>query len=109
MKTLTRCAWPQIAAENNYTPVVATIATDDKGQALNINADTAAGEVGMKTGIECFDQVLDCVQGTLENKPFFSRHWAISVHTSPLLRYVAHLFESLKSCSRRSGTASYLR
>jgi len=35
----------QLAAENNYTPVVATIATDDKGQALNINADTAAGEV----------------------------------------------------------------
>lgn len=35
----------QIAAENNYVPVVATIATDDKGQALNINADTAAGEV----------------------------------------------------------------
>jgi hypothetical protein len=36
---------PQIAAENGYTPVVATIATDDQGQALNINADTAAGEV----------------------------------------------------------------
>jgi len=35
----------KIAAENNYTPVVATIATDDKGQALNINADTAAGEI----------------------------------------------------------------
>ncbi len=31
---------------DGYTPVVATIATDDDGQALNINADTAAGEVG---------------------------------------------------------------
>lgn len=30
----------------NYIPVVATIATDsESGQALNINADTAAGEV----------------------------------------------------------------
>ncbi len=38
-------ACAQIAVENGYTPVVATIATDDKGQALNINADTAAGEV----------------------------------------------------------------
>lgn len=35
-----------MAVENGYTPVVATIATDEKGQALNINADTAAGEVG---------------------------------------------------------------
>jgi acetylglutamate kinase len=32
-------------SRNGFIPVVATIATDDKGQALNINADTAAGEV----------------------------------------------------------------
>lgn len=32
--------------KENYIPVVATIATDsESGQALNINADTAAGEV----------------------------------------------------------------
>lgn len=37
----------QVAAENGYTPVVATIATDNKGQALNINADIAAGEVSV--------------------------------------------------------------
>ncbi len=30
---------------DGYTPVVATVATDEKGQALNVNADTAAGEV----------------------------------------------------------------
>jgi acetylglutamate kinase len=34
-----------MAVDNGYTPVVATIATDETGQALNINADTAAGEV----------------------------------------------------------------
>lgn len=35
----------QIAVQDGIIPVVATIATDDKGQALNINADTVAGEV----------------------------------------------------------------
>jgi acetylglutamate kinase len=31
---------------SGYIPVVATVATDENGQALNVNADTAAGEVG---------------------------------------------------------------
>jgi hypothetical protein len=31
--------------DSGYIPVVATVATDSKGQALNVNADTAAGEV----------------------------------------------------------------
>ena len=35
----------RMAVEAGFIPVVATIATDDKGNALNINADTAAGEV----------------------------------------------------------------
>ena len=35
----------KIAVEAGLIPVVATIATDETGQALNINADTAAGEV----------------------------------------------------------------
>jgi len=30
---------------SGYIPVVATVATDENGQALNVNADTAAGEV----------------------------------------------------------------
>lgn len=33
---------------SGYLPVVATVATDEHGQALNVNADTAAGEVGTK-------------------------------------------------------------
>lgn len=37
-----------VLVEDEYIPVVATIATDYSGQALNINADTAAGEVGMR-------------------------------------------------------------
>jgi acetylglutamate kinase len=32
---------------SGYIPVVATVATDENGQALNVNADTAAGEVRM--------------------------------------------------------------
>lgn len=31
--------------DSGYIPVVATVATDQNGQALNVNADTAAGEV----------------------------------------------------------------
>jgi acetylglutamate kinase len=31
---------------DGYIPVVATVAVDSSGQALNVNADTAAGEVG---------------------------------------------------------------
>ena len=38
--------------KEGYIPVVSTIATDETGQALNINADTAAGEVdGLRVGI----------------------------------------------------------
>jgi hypothetical protein len=32
---------------SGYIPVVATVATDENGQALNVNADTAAGEVSL--------------------------------------------------------------
>lgn len=31
---------------DGYTPVVASVAADEHGQALNVNADIAAGEVG---------------------------------------------------------------
>lgn len=37
---------------SGYIPVVATVATDETGQALNVNADTAAGEVRVGT-FEC--------------------------------------------------------
>lgn len=33
--------------KDGYIPVVATVACDDKSQTLNINADLAAGEVGI--------------------------------------------------------------
>lgn len=33
--------------ENGYLPVVASVAADSTGQALNVNADIAAGEVGI--------------------------------------------------------------
>lgn len=32
---------------DGYIPVVASVAADASGQALNVNADTAAGEVGV--------------------------------------------------------------
>ncbi len=36
---------------DGYIPVVASVASDGKGQGLNVNADTAAGEVsGMQAG-----------------------------------------------------------
>ena len=35
----------QTLVEDNYIPVVASVASDGNGQALNVNADTAAGEV----------------------------------------------------------------
>lgn len=40
---------------SGYIPVVATVATDETGQALNVNADTAAGEVST-AGQQAFRQ-----------------------------------------------------
>jgi acetylglutamate kinase len=42
---------------SGYIPVVATVATDENGQALNVNADTAAGEV-RSTSLLCLYVVL---------------------------------------------------
>ncbi len=38
--------------ENNYIPIVSSVATDEKGQAYNINADTVAGEIAAALGAE---------------------------------------------------------
>ena len=38
--------------ENNYIPVVSSVATDENGQAYNINADTVAGEIAAALGAE---------------------------------------------------------
>lgn len=37
---------PQTLVADDYIPVVASVASNGAGQALNVNADTAAGEVG---------------------------------------------------------------
>jgi acetylglutamate kinase len=38
--------------EDEFIPVVATVGTDEDGQAYNINADTVAGEVAVALGAE---------------------------------------------------------
>lgn len=42
----------KVLTENNYIPVISPIGVDDKGETLNLNADTVAGEVGGKVGAE---------------------------------------------------------
>lgn len=39
-------------SDNGYIPVISTVATDDNGQAYNINADTVAGEIAAALGAE---------------------------------------------------------
>ena len=51
----------------DHIPVVATVAADEEGQALNINADTAAGEIAAALGAEKLILMTD-VQGVLLNK-----------------------------------------
>lgn len=43
---------------SGYIPVVATVATDESGQALNVNADTAAGEVRTATHLTQFQNAI---------------------------------------------------
>ncbi|MGB8703131.1 MAG: acetylglutamate kinase [Thermosynechococcaceae cyanobacterium] len=38
--------------ENGYIPIVSSVATDETGQAFNINADTVAGEIAAALGAE---------------------------------------------------------
>lgn len=57
----------QTAVNQGYTPVVSTIATDESGQALNINADTAAGEIAAALKAEKLILMTD-VPGVLRDK-----------------------------------------
>ncbi|KAL6764872.1 acetylglutamate kinase [Haematococcus lacustris] len=57
----------KMAVDKGYTPVVATIATDERGQALNINADTAAGEIAAALQAEKLVLMTD-VPGVLRDK-----------------------------------------
>lgn len=52
---------------SGYIPVVATVATDESGQALNVNADTAAGEIAAALRAEKLILMTD-VPGVLRDK-----------------------------------------
>ena len=49
--------------DDGYIPVVASVASDDSGQALNVNADIAAGEV--RAG----SPALSCARALLQAHP----------------------------------------
>ncbi|KAJ1687616.1 hypothetical protein LUZ63_019006 [Rhynchospora breviuscula] len=52
---------------NGHIPVIASVAADQSGQAYNINADTAAGEIAAAVGAEKLILLTD-VPGILEDK-----------------------------------------
>ncbi len=55
------------AIDNGYIPVIATVATDDKGQTYNINADTAAARIAAALKAENLILMTDIV-GLLKDK-----------------------------------------
>lgn len=52
---------------SGYIPVVASVAADERGQALNVNADTAAGEIAAALSAEKLILMTD-VPGVLRDK-----------------------------------------
>ncbi|MFQ3679520.1 MAG: acetylglutamate kinase, partial [Pseudanabaenaceae cyanobacterium] len=52
---------------NGHIPVVSSVATDDTGQAYNINADTVAGELAAALGAEKLILLTD-IAGILRDK-----------------------------------------
>ena len=53
--------------EDGYIPVVASVAADNTGQALNVNADIAAGEVSSLPSLHTgFQQITD-IPGRIRN------------------------------------------
>lgn len=56
----------QSLVSSGYIPVVSSVATDEKGQAYNINADTVAGELAAALGAEKLILLTDTA-GILEN------------------------------------------
>ncbi|KIZ05081.1 acetylglutamate kinase [Monoraphidium neglectum] len=60
---------------SGYIPVVATVATDESGQALNVNADTAAGEIAAALQAEKLILMTD-VPGVLRDKDDVSTKFA---------------------------------
>jgi hypothetical protein len=61
--------------DSGYIPVVATVATDESGQALNVNADTAAGEIAAALQAEKLILMTD-VPGVLQDKDDVSTKYA---------------------------------
>lgn len=57
----------RMGVESGFIPVVATIATDEEGNALNINADTAAGEIAAALKAEKLILMTD-VPGVLHDR-----------------------------------------
>jgi len=57
----------QSIVKDGHVPVLATVASDDYGQALNVNADTAAGEIAAALGAEKLILMTD-VPGVLRDK-----------------------------------------
>lgn len=53
--------------DKGYIPVIATIGTDTKGQAYNINADTAAAEIAGALNAECMLSMTN-IDGVLRDK-----------------------------------------
>nr|YP_010925857.1 acetylglutamate kinase [Neoporphyra seriata]WKD84089.1 acetylglutamate kinase [Neoporphyra seriata] len=56
----------EILINNNYIPVIASVAADKQGQSYNINADTVAGEVAAALNAEKLILLTD-TQGILRN------------------------------------------
>lgn len=59
------------ALDNGYTPVIATVATDENGQTYNINADTAAARIAASLKAENLILMTDTV-GLLQDKDDYS-------------------------------------
>ncbi len=55
------------ALNNNYIPVIATVACDENGQTYNVNADTAASRIAAELGAENLILMTDIV-GLLKDK-----------------------------------------
>lgn len=55
------------ALNNNVIPVIATVASDEKGQAYNVNADTAASRIASALGAENLILLTD-IAGLLRDK-----------------------------------------
>eukprot|EP00803_Ostreobium_quekettii_P004932 evm.model.scf_2652.1 EVM.evm.TU.scf_2652.1 scf_2652:971-6413(+) len=68
--------------KDGYIPVVATVATDGKGQALNVNADTAAGEIAAALKAEKLILMTD-VPGILRDaNDISSKYTMLNIRTS---------------------------